>query len=126
MDKYNTNTTFNKWLSSINLSTLSEGAQKEMTQFNKDVKKMDLESFLKLLFHAIHDQKETLRHLENTVMNLTLQQEVGLIAISYAQVARFLRHLPTLFFVREILSTTGTHRAASTKAPSKKVIYIID
>ena len=67
MDKYNTNTTFNKWLSSINLSTLSEGAQKEMTQFNKYVKKMDCESFFKLLLHGIHDKKENLSHLENTV-----------------------------------------------------------
>ena len=97
MEKYNTNTTFNKWFSSINLSTLSEGAQKEMTQFNKDVKKMDLESFLKLLFHAIHDQKEALRHLEDTVMNLTLQQEVGLIAISYSQWARSLKRCNALF-----------------------------
>lgn len=91
MDKYNTNTTFNKWFSSINLSSLSEGAQKEMNQFNKYVKKMDLESYLKLLLHAIHDEKESLHHLENTVMNLNLQQEVGLIAISYSQLAKSLK-----------------------------------
>lgn len=124
MDKYNTNTTFNKWFSPINLTTLSEGAQKEMAQFNRYVTKMDFEKFLKLLLHAIHDEKESLRHLENTVMNPKLQQEIGLESISYSQLARSLKRCPQsvlmeLFF--QLLGQIEQHP----KHPHKK-LYILD
>lgn len=62
-----------------------------MAQFNKYVKKMDFEAFLKLLLHAIHDEKESLRHFENTVINSKLHHEVGLSSISYSQLARSLK-----------------------------------
>lgn len=121
MDKYNTNTTFNKWLSSINLSTLSEGAQKERAQFNKYVKKMDFESFLKLLLHAIHDEEECLRHLENTAINPKLQQEVGLSSISYSQLARSLKLCLQSVLLEIFFQLLGHLEQHQPKHPHKKL-----
>ena len=84
MDNCNTNTTFNKWFSSINLTNLSEDAQQEIKQFNRYGTKMNFRTFIKLFIHAIQDEKESLRHLKNTVMNQKLQQVVGLQSISYS------------------------------------------
>lgn len=125
MDKYNTNTTFNKWFSRINLTTLSKGAQKEMAQFNRYVTKMDFEKFLKLLLHAIHDEKESLRHLENTVMNPNLQQEVGLTSISYSQLARSLKRCPQSVLIEIFFQLLGQIEHRHPKSPHKK-LYIID
>lgn len=125
MDKYNTNTTFNKWFLPINLTTLSKDAQKEMAQFNQYVKKMDFEAFLKLLLHAIHDEKESLRHLENTIINPKLQQEVGLAAISYSQLARSLKRCPQSVLLEIFFQLLGQIEPYHPKNSHKK-LFIID
>lgn len=125
MDKYNTNTTFNKWFSPINLNSLSKNALAAIAQFNQYTKKMDFEAFLKLLLHAIHDEKESLRHLENTLLNPKLQQEVDLNSISYSQLARSLRRCPQSVLMEIFLQLLGQVEQDKPHHHHKK-LYIID
>ena len=53
------------------------------------------------------------QHLENTVMNLNLQQEVGLIAISYSQWARPLKRCPRSVLLERFLNYWDTSRSSN-------------
>ena len=93
MDKYKTKTAFNKWFSSINFNQLSKEAQQDIAGFNRYVKKFRFETTLKLFLHGINAEKESLRHLDTSMVSPDLQRELGLDSISHTQLSRTLTKL---------------------------------
>lgn len=95
MDKHNTKKSISTFFSQINFDSLSAQAKQAINEFNRYVKKCDFVSFLKLLLFAINDETESLRHLENMMLVPDLQKEIGFNSISYSQLSRNLRKVPT-------------------------------
>ena len=93
MDKYKTKTSFNKWFSSIKLKVLSKEAKQHIAGFNRYVKKFHFETALKLFLHGINTEKESLRHLDTSMVSPDLQRELGLDSISHTQLSRTLTNL---------------------------------
>jgi len=57
MDKYKTNTAFNKWFSAIKLGKLSVNSQKCIFDYNSYRKKLSFEAVLKLFLYAVNEEK---------------------------------------------------------------------
>lgn len=55
MDKYKTNTAFNKWFSAIKLGKLSVNSQKCIFDYNSYRKKLSFEAVLKLFLYAVNE-----------------------------------------------------------------------
>ena len=58
MDKYKTNTTFNKWFSAIKLGKLSVNSQKCIFDYNSYRKKLSFEAVLKLFSTQLMKKKK--------------------------------------------------------------------
>ena len=57
MDKYKTNTAFNKWFSAIKLGKLSVNSQKCIFDYNS-YRKNSFEAVLKLFLYAVNEEKK--------------------------------------------------------------------
>lgn len=84
MDKYNTKTTINKWFSFIKLENLSPTSRQAIKTFDRYAKKLTFEKVLKLFLFAINDETESLRHLDDQLINPGLRKAVDLDSISYS------------------------------------------
>ncbi|WP_161879719.1 hypothetical protein [Alkalibacterium sp. MB6] len=69
MDKYKTKMTINKWFSYISLETLSESSRQAIGQFDRYSKKLTFKKVLKLFLYAINDETDSLRHLDQQLVN---------------------------------------------------------
>ncbi len=85
MDKYNTKTTINKWFSFIKTESLSLTARQSIHQFDAYTKKLTFERVLKLFLFAINNETESLRHLDQQLVDPKLKKAVGVNRISYSQ-----------------------------------------
>ena len=88
MDKYKTNTAFNKWFSAIKLENLSVDSKKWIFNYNSYRKKLSFEAVLKLFLYAINEEKESLRDLSTSLINEALQIETEVTTISHTQLSR--------------------------------------
>lgn len=125
MDKYKTNSAFNKWFSEINLENLSEPIQKKVQNFNKYRKKLYFEKMLQILLHSINDEKESLRDINISFVSEELQQEMGLESISHCQLSRTLNSLDSeiLWAVFNQLVEKARHHTQPNK---RNALYLID
>ena len=93
MDKYKTKMTINKWFSYISLETLSESSRQTISQFNRYSKKLTFKKVLKLFLYAINDETDSLRHLDQQLVNPNLKKVIDIESISYSQLSRALRKI---------------------------------
>lgn len=93
MDKYKTNSAFNKWFSAIQLKNLPDSIQIKIQEFDRYRKKLDFEKALLIFLHGVNDEKESLRDLDTSFVSEELQCEIGLESISYCQLSRTLNNL---------------------------------
>ena len=78
MDKYKTKMTINKWFSYISLETLSESSRQTISQFNPYSKKLTFKKVLKLFLYAINDETDSLRHLDQQLVNPNLKKVIDI------------------------------------------------
>lgn len=64
MDKYNVKTSFQKWFSAINFSGLSENSQSLISDFDFYSKKLDFQTTLKVLLHAVYEELPSYREID--------------------------------------------------------------
>lgn len=84
MDKYNKKTTFQKWLSAINLKECSKEAKMTIKKFDYYHKKLDFETTIKILLHAIYEELLSYREIGRAFMDERLCQEVGIDSLSHS------------------------------------------
>ena len=77
MDKYNSKTSFQKWVSSINLENLSEESRRIIQKFDYYSKKLDFRTTIKVLLHAVYEELPSYREIDRAFMDKQLCQEVG-------------------------------------------------
>ena len=90
MDKYKTKMTINKWFSYIKLEQLSFDSRQAIEQFDRYAKKLKFKKAIKLFLYAINDETESLRHLDQQLVNPNLKKVMGIDSISYSQLSRVL------------------------------------
>ncbi|GAB2318436.1 hypothetical protein IRB23SM22_06940 [Alkalibacterium sp. s-m-22] len=93
MDKYKTKMTINKWFSYISLETLSETSRQAIGQFDRYSKKLTFKKVLKLFLYAINDKTDSLRHLDQQLVNPNLKKVIDIESISFSQLSRALRKI---------------------------------
>lgn len=125
MDKYKTNSAFNKWFSPINLEKLSFLSKQKITHYNLYRKKLSFEAVLKLFLYGIHEEKESLRDLSTSLMIKQLQKETHVEMISYSQLSRSLIDLDTNVLV-EIFQQLLLEVSQKTKPTKRNHLQLID
>ncbi len=125
MDKYKTKMTIKKWFSFINLEKLSGKSQKAIQSFDAYVKKLTFERTLKLFLFAINDETNSLRHLDNQLVNPKLRKAIGVDEISYSQLSRALKALDSSVLM-EIFSQLLLLVHQQTEGQKNEKIYLVD
>ena len=79
MDKYNSKTSFQKWVSSINLNDLSEKSKKNIENFDHYhySKKVDFRTLIKELLHAVYEELPSYREIDCAFLDKCLRDELG-------------------------------------------------
>ena len=77
MDKYKTKMTINKWFSYIKLEQLSLDSRQAIEQFDRYANKLTFKKVIKLFLYAINDETESLRHLDQQLVNPNLKKSNG-------------------------------------------------
>ena len=104
MDKYKTKMTINKWFSYIKLDQLSFHSRQAIEQFDRYAKKLKFKKAIKLFLYAINDETESLRHLDQQLINPNFKKVMGIDSISYSQLSRALRtHLNQVYYWRFLI-----------------------
>ena len=88
MDKYNSKTSFQKWISSINLDELSEKSRATIENFDHYSKKLDFRTAMKVLLHAVYEELPSFREINRAFMDKRLRKEVGIVSLSYSSISR--------------------------------------
>ena len=83
MDKFTRKTSFEQWFSPISQIKLEELV--EIHQLNYYTKKLQMDSFLKLLLFAQLNETESMRDVHLKLFSDELQQVTGLESISFSQ-----------------------------------------
>ncbi|MFV0330158.1 MAG: IS4 family transposase [Dysgonomonas sp.] len=96
MDKFTEKTSFEQWFSQINLKLFQKLVKNN--QLDYYTKKLNMESFFKLLLFAQLHEIKSLRELSDTLLAEELQSTLGFESISFSQLARRLEKVPTSFF----------------------------
>ena len=125
MDKYKTKMTISKWFSFINLEKLSGKSQKAIQSFDAYVKKLTFDRALKLFLFAINDETNSLRHLDNQLVNPKLRKAIGVDEISYSQLSRALKALDSSVLM-EIFSQLLLLVHQQTEGQKNEKIYLVD
>ncbi|SEK55414.1 hypothetical protein [Carnobacterium iners] len=125
IDKYKTNSAFNKWFSFIKLDCLPSSIKKKIVAFDKYHKKLSFFQSLQLFLHGINDEKESLREMDEAFVSKERQKEMGMTSISYSQLSRTLSKIDSeilLAIFSQLVSQTKNKRSV-TKGNS---LYLID
>lgn len=72
MDKYNKETSFQKWFSSINFNKLSKEAKTAIENFNEYSKKLDFETTINVLLYAVYEELPSYREISRSFMDQRL------------------------------------------------------
>ena len=88
MDKYNSKTLFQEWVSSINLNNLSEKTRNSITKFDHYSKKLDFQTSLNVLLHAVYEEMPSFREIDRAFMNPRLCKEIGLDSLCHSSLSR--------------------------------------
>ncbi|MCD8506493.1 MAG: hypothetical protein LRY37_05610 [Alkalibacterium thalassium] len=90
--------------------------KKLFKDFDAYVKKLTFDRALKLFLFAINDETNSLRHLDNQLVNPKLRKAIGVDEISYSQLSRAIRALDSsvlmeIFFPTVIACTPADRRS---------------
>lgn len=96
MDKITPKTAFEQWVTPISNELFAE--QVQLHCLDHYTKKLHMDSFTKLLLYAQLHETESLRAVSDSVFSEELQKATGLDSISFSQLGRRLRQVPTEFF----------------------------
>ena len=88
MDKYNKKTAFKKWVSAIEFNELSKEAQITIKNFDYYHKKLNFETTLKILLHAVYEELPSYREIGRAFMDKRLCQEMGIESLSHSSLSR--------------------------------------
>lgn len=127
MDKSTRKTSFEQWLSPISSRLLDE--QVKTLRLDHYTKKLHIASFLKLMLYAQLNETESLRALSDSMFSEDLQEATCLDTISFSQLGRRLKHIPTEFFQAIFLDLVGKIHTASdfqTRRKTTTPLKIID
>lgn len=125
MDKYKTKMTINKWFSYINLEQLSFNSRQAIKSFNRYAKKLTFDKTIRLFLYAINDETESLRHLDQQLVNPHLKKAIGIDSISYSQLSRAIKALEPSVLM-EIFTHLLSFVHKKTAVKSKEKLYLID
>ena len=125
MDKYKTNSAFNKWFSAINLENLSVFSKQFVLNYNSYRKKLSFEAVLKLFLYGINEEKESLRDLSTSLINESLQIETDVESISHTQLSRAFNALESKV-LEEIFQQLVEKVHYQTKPTKRNHLYLID
>ncbi|MGX7197586.1 IS4 family transposase [Enterococcus olivae] len=125
MDKYKTNSAFNKWFSAINVENLSVSAKQFIVNYNSYRKKLSFEAVLKLFLYAINEEKESLRDLSTSLINESLQLETDVTTISHTQLSRAFNALDSSV-LEEIFQQLLEKIHSQTRPTKRNSLYLID
>lgn len=125
MDKYNSKTSFQEWVSSINLNNLSEEAKSCIKNFDYYSKKLDFRATLKVLLHAVYEELPSYREMDRAFLDPRLCNEVGIDSLCYSSLSR-----KSAVLSQEVLMEIFTQLATkvSKQRPSSKTtsLQLID
>lgn len=96
MDKITRNTSFEQWVAPISNELFTEQVKAHCLDYY--TKKLHMDSFTKLLLYAQLHETESLRAVSDCVFSEELQEATNLDSISFSQLGRRLRQVPTEFF----------------------------
>ncbi|MFR3683793.1 MAG: hypothetical protein ACLTXM_01970 [Enterococcus sp.] len=88
MDKYNSKTSFQEWVSSINLNNLSEEAKRCIKNFDYYSKKLDFKTILKALLHAVYEELPSYREIDRAFLDPRLCKEIGIDSLCHSSLSR--------------------------------------
>lgn len=125
MDKYKTKMTIKKWFSFINLEKLSGKSQIAIQKFDAYTKKLTFNRALKLFLFAINDETNSLRHLEQQLIDPNLKKVIEMEEISYSQLSRAIQALDSSVLM-EIFSQLLLLVHQQTEGQTNEKIYLID
>ena len=125
MDKNKQKNSFCKWIEPVSFNYLPKDLQEQIAQANAYTKKFDFHSFLKLMLHAVSNQKDSLRDVEAALFNPQLQQEIGFESLSISQLSRTLRRYDAAL-LEELFSHLIFLIHLEEKGFSRSKAYIID
>ena len=125
MDKYKSNSAFNKWLSPIQLKKLPFSIRKRIDAFNNYQEKLYYHTALHLFLYAVNEEKESLREIDASLVSKNLQKEFQLESISYSQLSRTLPLLDSEVLMAIFYQLLGQVKS---KQPVNKrnCLYLID
>lgn len=125
MDKYKTKRTINKWFSFIQFEQLSKKSREAIHSFNRYSKKLTFLKALKLFLHAINDETDSLRHMEQQLVNPHLKEVMEIDTISFSQLSRALKALDRTVLL-DIFHQLLALVHQKTVVRSKEKLYLID
>ena len=124
MDKITRKTSFEQWASPISNELFADQVKSHC--LDHYTKKLHMASFTKLLLYAQIHETESLRAVSDCVFSEELQEATNLESISFSQLGRRLRQVPTAFFqvifldlVAQIHEGTDFHTRRKTTTPLK-------
>lgn len=125
MDKYNSKTSFQKWISSINLDELSEKSRATIENFDHYSKKLDFRTAMKVLLHAVYEELPSFREINRAFMDKRLRKEVGIVSLSYSSISRRIAEMDREVLMEIFGALVG--KIAKQKSSSKTTsLQIID
>ena len=127
MDKFTRKTSFEQWFSPISQIKLEELV--EIHQLNYYTKKLQMDSFLKLLLFAQLNETESMRDVHLKLFSDELQQVTGLESISFSQLGRRLNQVSTEVFQQLFLDLVAQIHEKSQYEQRRKIttpLKIID
>lgn len=127
MDKITRKTAFEQWAAPISNELFAE--QVQLHCLDHYTKKLHMASFTKLLLYAQLHETVSLRAISDSVFSEELQEATCLDSISFSQLGRRLRQVPTEFFQAIFLDlVTQIHEATDFRTQRKRLtpLKIID
>lgn len=124
MDKYNSKTSFQKWFSSIKFENLSKNAQMFIQQYDYYSKKLDFQTTLKVLLHAVYEEYPSYREMSRAFLDQRLCREVGIESINHSNLSRRLIEMEPAVLIEIFQSLVGSihQKQPTTKRNSLQLI----
>ncbi|WP_438782094.1 IS4 family transposase [Enterococcus sp. DIV0187] len=117
MDKYNSKTSFQEWISSINLTRLSEETRNSVIKFDCYSKKLDFHTSLSVLLHAVYEEMPSFREIDRAFMDPRLCKEIGLDSLCHSSLSRKLPKINTSILMN--IFAQLVHQIAKQKPSAK-------
>lgn len=124
MDKYTSKTSFQEWFSAINFKQLSPNAQLFIQEFDYYSKKLDFETFLKIMLNAVYEEYPGYRETCRGFLDHHLCREMGIDSISASSLSRRMTEIQpaVLLEIFQLLVTNIHEKQPTTKRNSLQLI----